>query len=61
MMLVCSGRWTGCAAHGVTRNPDDLTNLDEGPWHYEMLELGLNYRMTDMQAALGLSQMQRFG
>ena len=46
-------------SHGVTRNPDDLTNLDEGPWHYEMLELGLNYRMTDMQAALGLSQMQR--
>ena len=46
-------------SHGVTRNPDDLTNLDAGPWHYEMLELGLNYRMTDMQAALGLSQMQR--
>jgi UDP-4-amino-4,6-dideoxy-N-acetyl-beta-L-altrosamine transaminase len=46
-------------SHGVTRNPDDLTNLDEGPWHYEMLELGLNYRMTDMQAALGLSQMHR--
>lgn len=46
-------------SHGVTRNPDDLTNLDEGPWHYEMLELGLNYRMTDMQAALGLSQIQR--
>lgn len=46
-------------SHGVTRNPDDLVSKDEGPWHYEMLELGLNYRMTDMQAALGLSQMQR--
>ena len=30
-----------------------------GPWYYQMVELGLNYRMTDMQAALGASQMKR--
>jgi perosamine synthetase len=41
--------------HGITRN-----NIsDFGPWYYEMVELGYNYRMTDMQAALGLSQLQK--
>lgn len=44
--------------HGMTRNPGLLTKL-EGPWYYEMHELGYNYRMTDMQAALGSSQMSR--
>jgi UDP-4-amino-4,6-dideoxy-N-acetyl-beta-L-altrosamine transaminase len=46
-------------AHGVTRNPDRMESESEGPWYYEMVELGLNYRMTDMQAALGASQMAR--
>lgn len=45
-------------SHGMTRNPEELTRND-GPWYYEMHELGYNYRMTDMQAALGVSQMDK--
>jgi UDP-4-amino-4,6-dideoxy-N-acetyl-beta-L-altrosamine transaminase len=45
--------------HGVTRNPDRMESASDGLWYYEMVELGLNYRMTDMQAALGSSQMAR--
>lgn len=44
--------------HGVTKNPDLLTKNDGG-WYYEMQELGFNYRITDMQAALGTSQLKR--
>ncbi|MCK8489022.1 UDP-4-amino-4,6-dideoxy-N-acetyl-beta-L-altrosamine transaminase [Paenibacillus sp. MBLB2552] len=44
--------------HGMTRNPEELLKND-GPWYYEMQELGYNYRMTDMQAALGISQMDK--
>ncbi|BFH51681.1 UDP-4-amino-4,6-dideoxy-N-acetyl-beta-L-altrosamine transaminase [Paenibacillus melissococcoides] len=44
--------------HGMTRDRDELTKYD-GPWYYEMLELGYNYRMTDMQAALGCSQFKK--
>lgn len=46
-------------SHGITRDPVEMTHLPDGPWYYQQLELGYNYRMTDMQAALGLSQMQR--
>jgi UDP-4-amino-4,6-dideoxy-N-acetyl-beta-L-altrosamine transaminase len=42
--------------HGITRDRA-LMEADEGPWFYEMLDLGFNYRMTDLQAALGLSQL----
>lgn len=45
-------------SHGMTREPEKLTRTD-GPWYYEMQELGYNYRMTDMQAALGASQMDK--
>lgn len=44
--------------HGITRNPD-LMHENHGGWYYEMQELGYNYRLTDIQAALGLSQLQR--
>ncbi len=44
--------------HGITRNPEKLTKND-GPWYYEQQELGFNYRITDFQCALGLSQMKR--
>lgn len=44
--------------HGMTKNPEELISND-GPWYYEMQELGYNYRMTDIQAALGVSQMDR--
>lgn len=46
-------------SHGITRYADLMEGIVDGPWHYQMLELGWNYRMTDIQAALGLSQMQR--
>lgn len=44
-------------SHGVVREP--LSILDDGPWCYEMQELGYHYRLTDIQAALGISQLQR--
>jgi UDP-4-amino-4,6-dideoxy-N-acetyl-beta-L-altrosamine transaminase len=44
--------------HGITRDPQKLTGGD-GPWYYEMQELGLNYRLTDFQAALATSQLKR--
>ena len=45
--------------HGVTREPELLRNESSGPWYYEQIELGWNYRLTDIQAALGYSQVQR--
>ena len=45
--------------HGITREPAEMTHEPDGPWYYEQLELGLNYRLTDIHAALGLSQMKR--
>lgn len=44
--------------HGIQQNPD-LKQFNHGPWYYEMQELGYNYRLTDFQAALGISQLQR--
>jgi UDP-4-amino-4,6-dideoxy-N-acetyl-beta-L-altrosamine transaminase len=60
-------------AHGISRNPEEFTGLDapssairdqsflaeRGPWYYEMQELGYNYRITDLQCALGRSQLKR--
>ena len=46
-------------SHGVTRDEGLMTKPADGPWYYQQIELGFNYRMTDMQAALGVSQMQR--
>ena len=46
-------------SHGVTRDPALMHKEPEGGWYYEMVALGYNYRMTEMQAALGLSQMDR--
>lgn len=45
--------------HGITRDAADMTQPADGPWYYQQLELGFNYRMTDLQAALGVSQMRR--
>ncbi|WP_029421614.1 UDP-4-amino-4,6-dideoxy-N-acetyl-beta-L-altrosamine transaminase [Alicyclobacillus macrosporangiidus] len=44
--------------HGITRDPSFLED-DQGPWYYEMQYLGFNYRLTDIQAALGTSQMDK--
>jgi dTDP-4-amino-4,6-dideoxygalactose transaminase len=43
--------------HGVTRDAAELQRTDEGPWYYEQQCLGFNYRMTELQGALGLSQL----
>ena len=45
--------------HGITRDPGLMTHLPDGPWYYQQIELGFNYRMTDLQAALGISQLKR--
>ncbi len=45
-------------SHGITKDPNQMTRSD-GPWYYEMHTLGYNYRITDFQCALGLSQMKR--
>jgi UDP-4-amino-4,6-dideoxy-N-acetyl-beta-L-altrosamine transaminase len=46
-------------SHGVTRNAKLMTKRSEGAWYYQQIDLGFNYRMTDIQAALGISQMRR--
>ena len=46
-------------SHGITRDPALMTQTPHGPWYYEQVELGFNYRMTEIQAALGLSQLAR--
>lgn len=46
-------------SHGVTRNPEIMNAPTDGDWYYQQVELGFNYRMTEMQAALGYSQMSR--
>lgn len=45
--------------HGITRDPARMTREADGAWSYEQIDLGWNYRMTDLQAALGLSQLVR--
>jgi UDP-4-amino-4,6-dideoxy-N-acetyl-beta-L-altrosamine transaminase len=46
-------------SHGVTRTPKLMTKEADGAWYYQQVDLGFNYRMTELQAALGVSQMQR--
>ena len=46
-------------SHGVTRDADLMRGDSHGPWYYQQIELGLNYRLTDLQAALGVAQMRR--
>ena len=46
-------------SHGITRDAADMKSAPDGAWSYQQIELGFNYRMTDMQAALGLSQLGR--
>lgn len=45
--------------HGITRDPGQMTHAPDGPWYYQQVDLGFNYRMTELQAALGASQMKR--
>jgi dTDP-4-amino-4,6-dideoxygalactose transaminase len=46
-------------SHGITRDSQMLQKQSDGPWYYEQIDLGFNYRLTDIQAALGLSQLSR--
>lgn len=46
-------------SHGITRDSEAMAKSPDGPWYYEQIELGYNYRMTELQAALGLSQLSR--
>lgn len=46
-------------SHGITRDPALMTHEPDGPWYYQQVALGFNYRMTDLQAALGVSQLER--
>lgn len=61
--LTNNGHWAERMArlrsHGITRDPSHMEGEAEGPWYYQQTDLGFNYRMTDIQAALGLSQLSR--
>ena len=46
-------------SHGITRDTSLMTSVSEGDWYYQQINLGFNYRMTELQAALGVSQMKR--
>ena len=46
-------------SHGITRDPHRMVSQSDGAWYYQMIDLGYNYRLTDMQAALGLSQLSK--
>ena len=46
-------------SHGITRDPELMTQAPDGPWYYQQIDLGFNYRMTELQAALGVSQAKR--
>ena len=46
-------------SHGITRDASLMTHEPDGPWYYQQIDLGYNYRMTEIQAALGFSQMDR--
>lgn len=46
-------------SHGITRDPAQMTHEADGPWYYQQIDLGFNYRMTELQAALGVTQMAR--
>lgn len=46
-------------SHGMTRDPAEMEGSPDGPWYYQQVALGFNYRLTDLQAALGHSQLRR--
>ena len=46
-------------SHGITNDPEKMTEDSHGPWYYQQIALGFNYRMTDVEAALGFSQLKK--
>ncbi|MFZ4701669.1 MAG: DegT/DnrJ/EryC1/StrS family aminotransferase, partial [Candidatus Methylumidiphilus sp.] len=57
--IILAERMALLRSHGITRDPALMTHAPDGPWYYQQIDLGFNYRMTDIQAALGISQMER--
>mgnify|MGYP000681099832 FL=1 len=61
MALTNNSKWAEkmrmLRSHGITNNPEVMTEESHGPWYYQQISLGFNYRMTDVEAALGLSQL----
>lgn len=55
----CAERLRLLRSHGITRDPQLMTKEMDGPWYYQQVALGYNYRMTELQGALGVSQMTR--
>ena len=56
---ILAKRMSNLRSHGITKNPQDFKYPSKGLWSYEQQELGYNYRMSDIHAALGLSQLNR--
>lgn len=54
-----AGKMALLRSHGITRDPAQMTHTADGSWYYQQIDLGFNYRMTELQAALGVSQLQR--
>jgi dTDP-4-amino-4,6-dideoxygalactose transaminase len=54
-----AGKMDLLRSHGITRDPKKMTHIFDGPWYYQQIDLGFNYRMTELQAALGVSQLGR--
>jgi UDP-4-amino-4,6-dideoxy-N-acetyl-beta-L-altrosamine transaminase len=54
-----ANRMARLRSHGITRDPDEMTQSPDGPWYYQQIELGYNYRMSELHAALGVSQIER--
>ncbi|HUE12434.1 MAG TPA: UDP-4-amino-4,6-dideoxy-N-acetyl-beta-L-altrosamine transaminase, partial [Steroidobacteraceae bacterium] len=54
-----AGRMQRLRTHGITRDAQQMNQVPDGPWYYQQVDLGFNYRMNDIQAALGLSQLKR--
>ena len=52
-------RMRRCLTNGITRDREAMLRPDEGPWYYEVVDLGFNFRLNDIQAALGLSQLDK--
>jgi UDP-4-amino-4,6-dideoxy-N-acetyl-beta-L-altrosamine transaminase len=54
-----NGTMKRLSSHGITRDPGEMTHPPDGLWYYQQIDLGFNYRITDLQAALGISQLKR--
>ncbi len=54
-----AGKMERLRSHGITRDPSEMSGTPDGPWFYQQIDLGFNYRMTDIQAALGISQLAK--